>query len=181
MKKHQLSLFFFAMFFLLGFKTNENVVEVRNLFYRAAKSEAAADSLFAQMQQISELDGPAMMGYKSMSHFMVCYHSINPYTKYKYFLSGKGLMEDAVKKYPDDIELRFLRLTIQLNVPSFLGYSNDITSDKKMILSNAGNIKDEDLFKRIYEYTYTAKKLSTDEKKTLQEALNKNQLSKKFR
>lgn len=161
-----------------AFKSDE-LVTIRDLFYRAAKSEVAADSLMKKMKDIELSDGPVLMGYKSMSHFLACYHSYNPYTKYKYFLSGKELMESAIGKYPDNIELRFLRLTIQLNVPSFLGYSDKISEDKKVILANAKNIKDEDLYRRIYQYTITAKKLTEQEKKTLQLALKENKYCSK--
>lgn len=162
-------------------KAEDDIINIRNLFYRAVKSESASDTLHHKMYLKNENKNPAKLGYKSMSHFMICYHTYNPYSKYKNFIIGKNLMEDAIKQHPENIELRFLRLTTQLNVPSFLGYSSNIDSDKKMLLNNAYNIKDKDLLERIYKYTINAKKINELEKKEMQKALMQNPLFKEIK
>ena len=52
----------------------------------------------------------------------------------------------------NNIELRFLRLTIQDNVPAFLGYNQNIKEDKDFLYNQLNNITDKDLRKRIISY-----------------------------
>ena len=51
------------------------------------------------------------------------------------------MIERVIAKYPDDIELRFLRLTIQNNAPSFLNYSDNTKEDKDKIIKGLVDAK----------------------------------------
>lgn len=68
-------------------------------------------------------------------------HTINPVSKLNTFKKGKRNIEDAVKSEPDNVEIRFVRLSIQVNCPSFLGYSDKINEDKKIVQSGIKNIR----------------------------------------
>ncbi len=50
--------------------------------------------------------------------------------------TGTQILEEAIKEKPNTLELIFLRMTIQTHLPSFLGYTDNIESDKKFILEN---------------------------------------------
>jgi hypothetical protein len=155
----------------------QDLLKVRNLFYRSVKSSQAADSLQKILQHVNTLSQAELQGYKAMSTLMICYHSYNPYVKFNNFLEGKKQLEQAIQKDPSNLELRFLRLTTQLNTPSFLGYNGNINEDKQFILNRAKTINDPDLFKRMYDYTLTVKKLGVKDRKALQQALYSNKLS----
>ncbi len=59
-----------------------------------------------------------------------------PTTKLKYFNQGKNKLEKFIKNNPQNIEGRYVRILVQRNTPSFLGYSSNIDEDRKMILAN---------------------------------------------
>lgn len=61
--------------------------------------------------------------------------SINPYTKWSYFNEGRDLLEAAALEAPDNPEILFIRLSVQLKAPSFLGYNNDIKNDTRFVVS----------------------------------------------
>ena len=174
-----LRIFVFLFIILLhpAFVDAQDIIPVRNMFYRAVKSSKTSDSLFQKLSTVNDSTPAVWQGYKAMSHFMISYHSYNPYTKFSHFLEGKKILEKAITKDPNNIELRFLRLTSQLNTPSFLGYQGNIAEDKASILNKAKNMNDLDLFHRMYEYSVSAKKLSAEEKKKLQKALLSNKLA----
>jgi hypothetical protein len=150
------------------------IVAIRNLFYHSIKNSDSAAVLYQKLKAVNNNNAAGLIAYKGMSNLMICYHSYNPYTKYKLFMSGKHLLEQAIVKDPNNIELRFLRLTVQLNVPPFLGYSNNINEDKLAIFNGLKILSDKDLFVRIYNYTMNAKKISSVEKQQLQIALSEN-------
>lgn len=60
-------------------------------------------------------------------------HVFNPFTKLKTFNEGKRNIEKSIKNEPQNPELRLVRLSVQKNAPSFLGYTNDIQKDELFI------------------------------------------------
>lgn len=53
--------------------------------------------------------------------------------KMNLFKKGRDLLEEEIKKDPKTMEWRFIRFTIQDNIPSFLGYSSNLEEDKKVV------------------------------------------------
>ncbi len=76
-------------------------------------------------------------------------HATNPLSKYSYFNKGKKALENALKKDPNNLEIRLMRFISQEQTPAFLGYNKDLKSDKTFILAEYKKSKDEDLIKRI--------------------------------
>ncbi len=69
-----------------------------------------------------------------------------------YFKKGKRHLESAVSKAPENLEIRFLRYTCQVEMPHFLGYNKNITEDKKFILEHYKESKDVILVSQIKQY-----------------------------
>lgn len=162
-----------ALFFmLLLFTTNTyagepNIQEIKNLFQASAKSKAAADRLLKLLAEVDESSLPLLISYKGASEMMQAKYVFSPITKLKRFNNGKRLIETAVKKAPDDLEIRFLRLAIQTNLPAFLNYNDEIQKDKKFVLANLKTTKDNTLKQNIVKYLSTSKYLTAEEKKNL--------------
>jgi hypothetical protein len=62
--------------------------------------------------------------------------ALAPWTKYRYFLSGKKMLEDHIKSNPGDIDARYIRFLVQTHAPFFLGYNNKIDTDESFIRQN---------------------------------------------
>ena len=77
-------------------------------------------------------------------------------------------MEQAVIEEPENIEIRFLRYTIQTNIPDFLNYDN-LKEDRQFILENLTLqdflVVDNDLKQRIINYFENEGQLSEEERK----------------
>lgn len=61
-------------------------------------------------------------------------------------------MEKAVKEDENNLEIRFLRLYIQRSTPAYMGMSDEIEEDKKVIMSNLNQLNASTLGKDIVEY-----------------------------
>lgn len=57
----------------------------------------------------------------------------SPATKLSLFKEGNKLLEDAIKKEPNNVEYRFLRYVIQVNSPAILGYNKEKETDLAFI------------------------------------------------
>lgn len=62
--------------------------------------------------------------------------AISPFTKLERFNKGKDLLEACIFQNKTNVEYRFLRLMVQENAPSILGYDDAIQKDSQLITSN---------------------------------------------
>jgi hypothetical protein len=68
-------------------------------------------------------------------------HVLIPISKLKTFNKGKENIEKAIQMAPNNAELRFIRLSIQLNLPDFLGYNQHIKEDSEFLKRNRSHIQ----------------------------------------
>lgn len=67
-------------------------------------------------------------------------HVFNPIGKLNTFKEGKEYIERAIRQQPNNVELRFIRLSVQKNAPSFLGYSSNVEEDTEFINKNSSQV-----------------------------------------
>ena len=81
------------------------------------------------------------LGYLGAYQTIWANHVFNPIAKWSTFKKGKNNLENAIQMDADNIELRWLRLSIQSNIPGFLNYNDHIKEDKYFIKVNHKRIK----------------------------------------
>ena len=121
------------------------------MYYNASISKEDSKKFKSLVESIQS-PNECIKGYIAVAYMIEAKHVYNPSTKLSYFNKGKLQLDNSIIKDPQNIELRFLRLCMQLNAPSFLGYNNQIKTDKEFILLKYSLQKDLDLKKRIKEY-----------------------------
>lgn len=110
-----------------------DIGKIRKDMLRAINSPKVTDSLYNNLQNINKKP-PLVTAYFGALEALKAKNSWNPYNKIKYLnLSGKTVQQ-AVNASPDDMEIRFVRFSIQSNLPHFLGLAKDLDADKNQIL-----------------------------------------------
>ncbi len=118
-------------FSMLNQKTD--ISELRKQMLRAINSPKVTDSLYSNLQKTNQ-KVPLVMAYFGALEALKAKDSWNPYNKIKFLnLSNKTILQ-AVNASPNDMEIRFIRFSIQTNLPHFLGLNKDLDSDKNQIL-----------------------------------------------
>lgn len=130
-----------ALFFLQLISINVLAQQVKTCSFLIALEKAngnpsTTDSLFNHIQQTN---------YRNQEHKKEAYlgvleamkgkHALNPFNKYKYVKNGVDRLSRAIKLAPENLELRFLRFSLEDNIPLFLNMSRHLDEDKKKILS----------------------------------------------
>ena len=128
------------------------LLDIRNLFYQATEESESADLLNEILTQPLMSKDMTFRGYKGMSFILLSKHAYNPYNKISYFTKGSAILDQAIQEDNENIELRFLRYTIQSEAPIFLNYRSELSLDLKFIQTQINNLKDFDLKKRINDY-----------------------------
>lgn len=158
--------------FVIPMQANE-WIKIRNLYEQAAIKEDAQLKLNKLLLEkpLSSLSA----GYKGANLMVSAKYTFNPIRKLSRFNRGKDLMEQALKNDPKSFELRYIRFTIQTNLPGFLGYSANVNMDKEFLISKLGSIADVDLKNRVIAYLISSKKCNESELKEVM--IWKNKLS----
>ena len=137
--------------FLFGVQLFAQSAELRKSYREATQSEEKAKAFYQYVKDVSQTDEAVMMAYKGAGKTLLARYE--PLLKRKDKIKdGISWVENAVKKSPNDVEIRLIRLSIQENLPKFFKYNDDIETDKKFIKDSMLHIKDKELLEMINGY-----------------------------
>lgn len=148
-----------------AFAKTPAISEVRALYEKSVTDESACNKLIEILSPYNENNNLLLAGYKASAIMMMAKHVINPFSKMSYFKKGKKILENSIKADEENVELRFLRFNAQTHMPSFLGYNNDIRSDKIFLETSFQKINDENLKAFLMPYLKNSDYINADKKK----------------
>ena len=160
----------FLTVFLLAISINTISIDinvVRDAFKEATQDKTKATEFYELLVTVTKEDPVPLVAYKGASIALHAKQSKKVKDKKKLFLEGVSYIEFAIKKEPDAIEPRFVRLTIQENTPKLLKYKRNIEEDKTFIFEQFKNIKSSNLKHHIKSYILQSKAFSDEEKEVI--------------
>jgi hypothetical protein len=158
-----LSSFFIVFFSLIGSSPSAGDIQtVRDYYSKASQNKNFTDSLY---NLTKDKDQALMKAYHGCSWALKAKHHINPYKKLDYLKKGLELINSAVLLNAADIEIRFLRFSVEENIPSIISFKNHVDADKGMLLKNLN--KTHPNYTNIVAYLKQSKSLSAAEKADL--------------
>jgi hypothetical protein len=134
------------------------LADIRNNVALIFKEEAVSERLNARFETADVNNDPLLKGYKGAVIMAKGRHAANPFQKLSIFNTGKALLDDAINIDSKNMELRFLRLTIQVNVPGILNYSGNIKDDRAYLDSNLGKSSNAEFKKQVTTFIEKAEK-----------------------
>lgn len=143
---------------------------VRMLYGQSGTDKDAAKKFLTALEPVDSNAAPVLEGYKGAAEMMRAKYAANPLTKFAAFKIGKGLIEHAIKRDSMGMELRFIRYSIQSNLPEMLGYRSSITADKMLILDKVTSEPDTGLKKMVINYMSVSKFCTEEELKKIKKS-----------
>lgn len=131
---------------------NVNLKSVRDYYFKVNLEEISLDKYEDYISNLQNDARVEIKAYEAVVWFLRAKDYLNPMNKLEAFLEGKKQFKLLIDKHPNNLELRFLRYTIQDNAPVFLGYKDELKEDHNFLVENMNNTKDNDLQKRILNY-----------------------------
>lgn len=114
---------------------------------------------------------PLLMAYYGASSAAAPNCLFNPASKIAYFRRGKSLLAESVRLQPQSFEIRFLRFATQSKTPSFLGYNGNLDEDRRFLIANIDQgreeVSDSKIFSRMVRFLLDSDALSRDDKARL--------------
>jgi hypothetical protein len=99
----------------------------------ALNSGKTTDSLYTALDKMPNKP-PVYVAYLGILDGLKAKHSWNPYSKLKYLSTAEKILKQATDADPHNIEIRFLRFSIEHNAPGFLGYNKNLSTDRGEII-----------------------------------------------
>lgn len=153
--------FILACVFVISVNTaraqSYSVSQIRNMYLKAVKDKPTCDHLLSVLKGSNERN-PLMWGFQGATLIVSALHCKMPWDKLSAYNKGKKTLEKALAVAPEDIELRYLRLGIQSNLPRYLDYRSDITRDSTFLRKELSGIEDRELRLNINAYLRTLSK-----------------------
>ncbi|NOQ74819.1 MAG: hypothetical protein GQ574_22585 [Crocinitomix sp.] len=127
---------FILAFVLSNLATLTDVTVLRQLFAVANVDEASNKKLVEITKSADLITDSVDYAYNAAGLMSMANHVFWPGTKLSYFNQGKVKLEKAVNFALKNVEIRFIRYSIQKNAPIILGYFDKMQEDKRFILKN---------------------------------------------
>jgi hypothetical protein len=139
---------------------------IRQKLVLAMKSAKVTDSLYNSLDKLTNKP-PVIVAYLGTLDALKAKHAWNPYSKIKDLNLSRDVLQKAVAAEPHNMEIRFLRFSIQHNVPAFLGYGKNLNEDKAEIMAQLALKKDfsqdKELTRTIILFLQNSKRCSAAE------------------
>ena len=152
--------------------------EARILFFQFDENKQASKQMLSLLQGVNN-PSPIVEAYMGVAIAAGADHEMSPIAKYRRFSEGKNLIEKAIKKLPDDAEIRMLRLSIQTAAPVFLGYRSNLEEDKKMMIealrSKKGSFMETQFRAKVLIYLLEKVSLTSTERNIVNDLINKQE------
>lgn len=121
--------------------------QIRLNYITAVSDENTCNKMIEELQL--KTNNAVYLGYLGGFQAIWANHVGNPLSKLKTFNRGKANIEKSIKQDPNNPELRYIRLSIQKNVPGILGYKSMIATDTEFLKLHKNEITSPTVLKNV--------------------------------
>jgi hypothetical protein len=156
----KLLVFYFSLLFTLTsalpvpVTSPYQLAALRRHYEQAASDEAAGEKFYQLMISYNQHD-PVVLGYKGAAEAIKARDAAF-LEKLGYVHAAAQTFEQAVALNPKNPEIRYLRFSVETNLPGFLGMSKHVEEDRQVLvaslLKHPGSGIDAEVFKTIRYY-----------------------------
>ena len=127
---------------------NSDLNEVRASYSKAVLDKKICKKMIEELE-LSKEKSVIDLAYLGAYQTIWANHVFNPLSKLATFRKGKNNIELAISKEPENVEMRYIRFSVQKNAPSFLRYNSHLKEDRDFLVKNKKNINSDLLQKNI--------------------------------
>ncbi|MCB2408188.1 hypothetical protein [Hymenobacter lucidus] len=128
-------LFLFPLFSLISAvpaTSPYHLPTLRRHYEQAAADKAAGEKFYKLMADYNDKDA-VVLGYKGAAEAIRA-RDASMFNKLGYVQAASRTFDQAVALDPNNAEVRFLRFSVETNLPAFLGLSQHIDEDRQLLV-----------------------------------------------
>jgi|SRR5579875_1917555 len=120
---------------------------IRSHYQKAVSDKKLCETMIAELEK--NKNDNIELAYLGAFQAIWAKHISNPISKITSFYRAKANIEKAVRNEKNNIEIRFVRLSVQKNCPAFLGYNTNLQEDERFLRENMKNISSKELLNMV--------------------------------
>ena len=157
---------------------NHNLESLRDDYIRALKDVEVVEEVY---NRFSKVENPSakILAYRGALEAIMTKTTWNFFKKMDYLRKSEKSFAKAVEKAPESVEVRFMRMAVQYEIPSYLGFSDDIPKDRDFIVANIHRFSPQGLddftLKRIIAFMKKCNKFTDSQIAVFEDILAYNQ------
>lgn len=152
--KHSVSGFLVTSFPANPVSSPYHPATLRHHYELAAADKAAGEKFYQMLADYKDRDA-LVLGYKAAAEAIRA-RDASMFNKLAYVQDATRTFEQAVGLDPQNPEIRFLRFSVESNLPAFLGLSKHVDEDKELLLtaalSHPGSGLDAEAFRAVRSF-----------------------------
>ncbi|MBS7564119.1 hypothetical protein KHS38_06850 [Mucilaginibacter sp. Bleaf8] len=147
---------------------------LRKQLVQALEKRSVNDSLY-KVLGADKNKPPLIVSYYGAVQALKAKYTWNPYYKIKYIKDAENTLQTAVNEEPHNMEIRFMRFSIEHNLPGFLGYDKHLDMDRKEMIQQLDKknypAADKDVAVTIIKFLLDSKRCTAQESERLHKHL----------
>ena len=152
MRKNSLLVFWGWFFCAFTVQAQEFTLdELRHQFYLTTLDYKYAPPLIEKLHA-AESPSALQLAYMGATEAILAKPGWNIFKKLQHLRNSRSYFTQAIEHDMTDLEIRFLRLSVEHHIPGYLGFSKNIEKDKGVIMSNINLFRKKNLPQEIIDY-----------------------------
>jgi hypothetical protein len=127
------------------------IQDIRHEFYKSTLDYKYASPLLEKLKGI-KAPSALELAYTGATEAILAKPGWNIFKKMGHLKRSRDCFNHAVALDFSDVEIRFLRLSIEHHLPGYLGFSSHILQDKQMILDSMDFFENKDLGQEMMDF-----------------------------
>lgn len=157
--------YFFPILLFVSILGNaQDLKEIRSQYPSAVKSAEITAKLEEKLTDVNSSNKVVLLAYKGAVSTLKAKFAKTKKEKKEYFKEGTSWIESAIRAEPSNIEIRYIRMSVQEKSPKFLGYHKNLEEDKAFVLKNYNSISSTELKNVIKDFVLKSENFSETEK-----------------
>jgi hypothetical protein len=137
------------------------LLKARELYNTAHQNKVDCAEL---IRLTANSENVVMMAYHQGALMISTKYLLNPFQILKIFNPAKKMLEELASENFGNVEIHYVRYTIQMNTPAFVGYNKSKVSDRKILSEFLMKSEDELLVSHILFYLKNTNDLTGEER-----------------
>jgi hypothetical protein len=155
---------------------SEMISRLRSLYVEAGDRREAIDEAAKLLAGLTADDRaePLIEAFDSAFEIARAKHAFWPFSKLKHVRRGLPVLDRLVEEYPDDVEIRFLRLVSCYYMPGIMGRKGSVREDFAVLIDLLPASRDvfpESWFRRMVIFELQDPDITTEQRANLEELL----------
>ena len=144
-----------------------DISQVRQQYREASTDAEKTKQLYNDLGDISKESDALLIAYKGATTTLMAKYAKTIKEKKAFFREGVGYIEFAVEQAPNNVEIRYIRLSVKENAPRITGYKKHMDKDKVHILNHLSEVKNKESKKYIQGYVSQSDVFDANEKRSV--------------